>query len=274
MLSAAIVADIIAADRQPWTSAGAAGADARPARRIIESRSWPGQRSTRPREPGEQVLARGRARRASRPLAWIYVAPAGSRAVASGCGPTRSDDTGGARTTDVARRRACRPATDRRPAVDAGATVPVRRDPRDRDRRPVGARLSCRIVTRPRSASRSRRVAPRWRRRAARGTAAARHDGDAAPPPDGGGSAWRWPTVRSSRVARPGCGSRSCRQPTWASPIHVPSRLRGAVHLRDAGAARTEGGDRCYRRDMPIPRRYTTDAIVLSRFDLGEADRS
>ena len=30
---------------------------------------------------------------------------------------------------------------------------------------------------------------------------------------------------------------------------------------------------RCYRRDMPVPRRYTTDAIVLSRFDLGEADR-
>ena len=24
---------------------------------------------------------------------------------------------------------------------------------------------------------------------------------------------------------------------------------------------------------MPVPRRYTTDAIVLSRFDLGEADR-
>ena len=24
---------------------------------------------------------------------------------------------------------------------------------------------------------------------------------------------------------------------------------------------------------MPIPRRYVTDAIVLSRFDLGEADR-
>ncbi|MFL5674440.1 MAG: recombination protein O N-terminal domain-containing protein, partial [Chloroflexota bacterium] len=24
---------------------------------------------------------------------------------------------------------------------------------------------------------------------------------------------------------------------------------------------------------MPIPRRYSTDAIVLSRFDLGEADR-
>jgi DNA repair protein RecO (recombination protein O) len=30
---------------------------------------------------------------------------------------------------------------------------------------------------------------------------------------------------------------------------------------------------RCYRPVMPVPRRYTTDAIVLSRFDLGEADR-
>src|SRR4029450_5523475 len=32
-------------------------------------------------------------------------------------------------------------------------------------------------------------------------------------------------------------------------------------------------GVRWYRREVPIPRRYTTDAIVLSRFDLGEADR-
>src|SRR5215210_2727244 len=30
---------------------------------------------------------------------------------------------------------------------------------------------------------------------------------------------------------------------------------------------------RCYRRSVPLPRRYSTDAIVLSRFDLGEADR-
>ena len=30
---------------------------------------------------------------------------------------------------------------------------------------------------------------------------------------------------------------------------------------------------RCYRRGVPLPRRYSTDAIVLSRFDLGEADR-
>src|SRR5918995_156551 len=29
----------------------------------------------------------------------------------------------------------------------------------------------------------------------------------------------------------------------------------------------------CYRRGVPAPRRYVTDAIVLSRFDLGEADR-
>jgi DNA repair protein RecO (recombination protein O) len=35
-----------------------------------------------------------------------------------------------------------------------------------------------------------------------------------------------------------------------------------------AGATR-----RCYRANVPIPRRYTTDAIVLSRFDFGEADR-
>jgi DNA repair protein RecO (recombination protein O) len=31
--------------------------------------------------------------------------------------------------------------------------------------------------------------------------------------------------------------------------------------------------ERCYRANVPIPRRYTTDAIVLSRFDFGEADR-
>jgi DNA repair protein RecO (recombination protein O) len=29
----------------------------------------------------------------------------------------------------------------------------------------------------------------------------------------------------------------------------------------------------CYFPNVPIPRRYTTEAIVLSRFDLGEADR-
>ncbi len=34
-----------------------------------------------------------------------------------------------------------------------------------------------------------------------------------------------------------------------------------------------DGGFRCYRHHVPVPRRYTTDAIVLSRFDYGEADR-
>ncbi len=32
-------------------------------------------------------------------------------------------------------------------------------------------------------------------------------------------------------------------------------------------------GAAVYRRSMPAPRRYTTEAIVLSRFDYGEADR-
>ena len=33
------------------------------------------------------------------------------------------------------------------------------------------------------------------------------------------------------------------------------------------------GASRCYVSTVPIPRRYSTDAIVLSRFDYGEADR-
>jgi DNA repair protein RecO (recombination protein O) len=39
--------------------------------------------------------------------------------------------------------------------------------------------------------------------------------------------------------------------------------------MRRGAAARSE----CYRRAVPAPRRYVTDGIVLSRFDLGEADR-
>jgi hypothetical protein len=42
--------------------------------------------------------------------------------------------------------------------------------------------------------------------------------------------------------------------------------------LLDA-AGRDATGAECYRRAVPAPRRYVTDAIVLSRFDLGEADR-
>jgi DNA repair protein RecO (recombination protein O) len=38
-------------------------------------------------------------------------------------------------------------------------------------------------------------------------------------------------------------------------------------------AIRSRGLAGWYRRPVPAPRRYVTDAIVLSRFDLGEADR-
>jgi len=51
-------------------------------------------------------------------------------------------------------------------------------------------------------------------------------------------------------------------------------RDRNALAVR--GTARpTRGPERpaWYRRDVPAPRSYTTDAIVLTRFDLGEADR-
>jgi len=43
---------------------------------------------------------------------------------------------------------------------------------------------------------------------------------------------------------------------------------RDAVFRASARASRG-----CYRAIVPIPRRYTTEAIVLSRFDFGEADR-
>ncbi len=39
------------------------------------------------------------------------------------------------------------------------------------------------------------------------------------------------------------------------------------------GSAPVRSGHRCYRDRVPRPRTFTTDAIVLSRFDLGEADR-
>src|SRR6266576_1613668 len=42
---------------------------------------------------------------------------------------------------------------------------------------------------------------------------------------------------------------------------------------RRGPAARCAEPARWYRRSMPAPRRYTNEAIVLSRFDYGEADR-
>ena len=44
---------------------------------------------------------------------------------------------------------------------------------------------------------------------------------------------------------------------------HVASTIALGAHLASRATVAL----------MPIPRRYTTDAIVLSRFDLGEADR-
>jgi DNA repair protein RecO (recombination protein O) len=40
---------------------------------------------------------------------------------------------------------------------------------------------------------------------------------------------------------------------------------------RDAASSRSAGA--VYRHEVPAPRRYVTEAIVLSRFDYGEADR-
>ncbi len=39
------------------------------------------------------------------------------------------------------------------------------------------------------------------------------------------------------------------------------------------GGARSRSADTVYRHEVPAPRRYVTEAIVLSRFDYGEADR-
>ena len=47
----------------------------------------------------------------------------------------------------------------------------------------------------------------------------------------------------------------------------------GSLLAGRAGARPAAVTGECYRRPVPAPRRYVTDAIVLSRFDLGEADR-
>ncbi len=53
----------------------------------------------------------------------------------------------------------------------------------------------------------------------------------------------------------------------------VYQRIRGTGADRMPRRAPDAVAHRWYRRPVPLPRRYTTDAIVLSRFDLGEADR-
>ena len=53
----------------------------------------------------------------------------------------------------------------------------------------------------------------------------------------------------------------------------MPVRAPGCPGLASRDEDRDAHGPECYRRGVPVPRRYVTDAIVLSRFDLGEADR-
>ena len=50
----------------------------------------------------------------------------------------------------------------------------------------------------------------------------------------------------------------------------APDTDTGSPSIRMNRISRSDG---TVRLEMPVPRRYTTDAIVLSRFDLGEADR-
>ena len=54
------------------------------------------------------------------------------------------------------------------------------------------------------------------------------------------------------------------------APASTGCTRTGRIGCRTAPTRVASGGTVAW---MPIPRRYTTDAIVLSRFDLGEADR-
>src|SRR5512141_2523963 len=78
----------------------------------------------------------------------------------------------------------------------------------------------------------------------------------------------RW---RGSRGSRRGWCCRVTATPSWAAW----TRRSGWPARRHCPPEPGEppGGRRWYRRPVPAPRRYVTDAIVLSRFDLGEADR-
>ena len=67
----------------------------------------------------------------------------------------------------------------------------------------------------------------------------------------------------------PARGTRPHRRLYGYSTEAVDRITRAAVRFRSSA----RGGRECYRAVVPIPRRYTTEAIVLSRFDFGEADR-
>ena len=73
-----------------------------------------------------------------------------------------------------------------------------------------------------------------------------------------------WRAARGGHVRKPGARPH-------AGQAAAPCGTGGAAHAEPAGADAPAA--ECYRRIVPAPRRYVTDAIVLSRFDLGEADR-
>ena len=87
-------------------------------------------------------------------------------------------------------------------------------------------------------------------------------------------------TVARARRARNDAGSGDATAPASDGWYDTPPRSdQSPARASDPrGSFRTAAPAvrrawRCYRSSVPIPRRYTTDAIVLSRFDFGEADR-
>jgi len=70
--------------------------------------------------------------------------------------------------------------------------------------------------------------------------------------------------------AKGGAGSGDASAP---APIDPFAFCGQTDHVPFGTLSIAAGGRECYRASVPIPRRYTTDAIVLSRFDFGEADR-
>ncbi|MGZ6344565.1 MAG: DNA repair protein RecO, partial [Candidatus Limnocylindrales bacterium] len=80
------------------------------------------------------------------------------------------------------------------------------------------------------------------------------------------------PAGRRRRPWRRRCGGRDRTGVRWVFVRTVRSDAPAApgARGRSAGGARP---DPCYRARVPAPRLYRTPAIVLSRFELGEADR-
>ena len=83
------------------------------------------------------------------------------------------------------------------------------------------------------------------------------------------------PRGRPHRADGCDAGAGDATAPASTDRIRGPARIGCRTGSKDRlpRPAPDAAAHRWYRRPVPIPRRYTTDAIVLSRFDLGEADR-